>query len=147
VFVQLGWERDSVWSPAARLSAAHGWLSSVEEPGGRADFELQGVSLDLCILRWRWGPAAVRGCGSGALGRFSASGSATYDPAAHARALATLGGSVLFSVALPAQLALHAALGFGVPLSRDSFAFRPEVFHRVAPVVVDLGLGVGARFP
>lgn len=147
LFLQLAWEREGPWSPAVSLAATHGWLPGVREPGGRADFELQRVRLDLCVVRWRSGPAAVRGCGSGALGRFSASGSETYDPAAYVRALATLGGRALLSVELPAQLALHAALGFGVPWSRDAFAFRPEVFHRVALVVVDLELGVGARFP
>ncbi len=147
IAVLVSWERDSVLTPALGLAASHSWLGPVETAGGRASFQLQLVRLDACILRVRFGPAALRGCGTGAIGSYHARGSDTYEPRSHARLFSLAGGALFAEVALGSRAVVRATAGLAAPLRRDAFEFRPDVFHRVAALALDLGLGVGARFP
>jgi len=143
----VSWERASILTPALGLAASHGWLGAVEAPGGRASFQLQLVRFDVCFLRVRFGPAAVRGCGTGAIGRFHARGEGTYDPRSYARLFGLAGGALFMEVALGSHAVVRATTVLAAPLRRDAFEFRPDVFHRVGALALDLGLGVGARFP
>jgi hypothetical protein len=145
-FAMLIWNRPSVWSPALQLTVARSRTAGFAAPGGSADFTLDGIALDLCPLWLRQPRVGVHLCAMGAAGRLSARGSQTVMPQEHVRPFATWGGSATMTVELGLGIHVTASGGAGAALIRDSFQFRPEVFHRVSAVVLTLGAGVGVRF-
>jgi len=133
-------------SLALRATAAHHWRSGVSAAGGVADFALDVAALDLCALRLSLGPVTSRACVAGRLGRLSASGSATYDAQSHGRWFASAGGAALVTAALPGAFEIAAEAELGWSLTRDEFAFNPQVFYRTQPLTRTLGLGIGRHF-
>ena len=146
-FLSAEIDRSSVWSPALRLSARHGARNRLVEPGGTARFALDSLSADLCPLLLRASSLQARPCGSALGGRLAAEGSSTYSPGAFARPFAGLGASLLIDVDLGRHLLITGRVGAIASLIRDSFAFTPEVFHRVAWVTLDFAAGLALRFP
>jgi hypothetical protein len=145
--LSLAFERDSLWSPAVRLAAAHDALSGWSAPGGTADFALDSLQLDLCPLGLRTGRVRVRACASGMAGRLVARGSDTYGPQSHARPFIALGGTVAAALGLGSRLELQGALGVGATRTRDAFEFGSQVFYRESALTLTLGVGVGVHFP
>ena len=146
VYLIAALDRDRAWSPAAVVWATHAASSGLGEPGGRAAFTLDTLTLDACALRLRLSVLEARACATGMYGRLSASGSETYSPATAARPYAVAGGALLISAVL-GRLDLTGRIGGGASLVRDSFAFAPMVFHRTDAVTVAASLGLGVRFP
>ena len=73
-------------------------------------FSLSVVGVDVCAIRVRVSVLSARVCGSSRLGRLSASGVATFDPQRHERFDASIGGALLVTAALPANLEAGAIL-------------------------------------
>ena len=146
VYLIAALDRTRAWSPAAVVWATHAASSGIGEPGGRAAFTLDTLTLDACALRLRLSVLEARACATGMYGRLSASGSETYSPATAARPYAVAGGALLISAVL-GRLDLTGRIGGGASLIRDSFAFAPMVFHRTDAVTVAASLGLGVRFP
>ena len=142
----IAFDRASMLSLALRVTAARRWRNGIRETGGIADFSLDVGGLDICAFRLSAGTVTSRACAAGRLGRLAASGSATYDAQSHARFFASAGGSALLMVQLPAALEFAAEAELGWALTRDEFAFNPQVFYRTQPLVFTLGLGIGRRF-
>jgi hypothetical protein len=148
IALDLYWalERDSIWAPALRLRAAHGFGVSVTEPLGKADFALDVGGLDLCPVRLPLGPAALRACASGTFGRLGASGYDTYEPSPSSRFFGSLGGSLWLVLPIFGSFQLQASASLGAALLRDTYEFTPAKFHQVSALHFDLGLGLGLRF-
>jgi hypothetical protein len=134
------------WLPALQLRAARLWQETVTT-GGQADFRLDVMHLDTCPLGLTSRNLTGRLCLTAGLGSLRAAGSSTYAPRSHSRLWTDWGGTLLLS--LRVGRLVHAQLGAGamVPTRRDSFSFRPDVFHRVSAVCAQIELGVGLRFP
>lgn len=140
-------DRDSIWSPALRLTGSHAWQSGVAEPGGTAAFSLDTLGLDLCVLRLAIKSVDLRGCGAGTAGRFSATGSNTYSPSARDRPFVGLGGTAILDLALGPLFQLSSTVGASDALIRDAFEFSPQVFHKVSATTLTVDLGLQVRFP
>jgi hypothetical protein len=146
VELTVSWDRTSVWSPAARLSASAAWSGALHETGGVATFSLDTLTLDACplrLLRWR---LEVRACATGTVGRLRAQGSETYQQASVERPFAATGGAAVLTLPLGHALEVSARASAGASWIRDSFAFAPKVFYRGAPLFVAAGLTAGVRF-
>jgi hypothetical protein len=135
-----------LWSPAVRLRWAHDWLDDWQAPGGSASFVLDSLELDLCPVALGAARLLVRGCVMTLAGRLSAQGSQTFSPESHVRFLIAPGAAAWLTLRLFARLQLEAGLAAGANLVRDSFAFRPETFYRVAPVALTGSVGLGMTF-
>jgi hypothetical protein len=147
VDVVLAIDRDSVWSPALRLTAAHHALSGWAAPGGTAAFTLDLIEAQLCPLRLRAARLDLRGCATAAAGRLRASGSDTFGPESHARLDASVGAAAVIGLALTRRLSIEGVIGAGDALRRDAFEFSPAVFHRVPALTAATSLGLAAQFP
>jgi hypothetical protein len=142
----VGWDRASVWSPAARLSAGLAWAGALHETGGVAAFSLDTLTLDVCPLRLRPWNLEVGACATGTLGRLGATGSQTYDPATAERPFAATGGAAVVTLPLGHALEIAARGSAGASWIRDAFAFAPSVFYRGAPLFLTASLTAGVRF-
>lgn len=140
------WERTGLLSPAARVSAAHYWLSGLRETDGTADFQLDAGSVDVCPIRLRGGPLAIRACANVQAGRMLASGSRTFSARSKSRPFVVLGGSSLVTASLPAGFEAGASLAVGRALVEDEYVFANRVFYRVPQLSLGFGLGFGYGF-
>ncbi len=140
-------DRESIWSPALRLTAAHAWQGEIDEPGGTAAFSLDILSLDACPIRLTATIVELRVCATGTAGRLSATGSNTYSPSSQERPFVGLGGSAIVGVEIGSLLELSATFGASDALIRDAFEFSPQVFHQVSAMTLTGDLGLGLRFP
>jgi hypothetical protein len=147
VDIQLAWDRDSIWSPALRLSAAHQALSGWATLGGTAAFALDQVEAQLCPIDLGAARVGLRGCAAGAAGRLTASGSDTFSAESHARLAASAGAAAVLNVALTGHLAVTGEAGAGYALRRDAFEFSPAIFYRVPALTWATSLGLAAQFP
>jgi hypothetical protein len=143
----LAFHGAGIFAPALQLSAAHAWVNDLSQPGGVADFQRTTVRLDLCPLALRAGFLAARACVSAAAGSLSAQGSETYVPRASSRGWLDLGTSLRGTASIGPVFQVLAGVVLAFPLRRDEFAFRPDVFHRVAALSWEGQLGLGVRFP
>jgi hypothetical protein len=140
-------ERPSLWSPAVLLGASHSWRTGIEAEGGTAGFTLDAASFDACPFRFGWGPVGVRPCGSVLIGRMSARGSETRNPATESRRpFWVVGGAAVANASLFGPFELGARVAVGANLVRDSFVFTPAVFHEVPAITAAASLGIGARW-
>ncbi len=146
IYATAALDRDALWSPALVIGAMHAWRSDFEG-GGTASFALDAASLDGCALRVRLSHFEARGCASALVGRLSASGSDTSNPASYARPFAVVGAAAVVGVRLGSMFALSPRFGVGLTLVRDWYMFGPNVFHRADPLTIDAGLGLGVRWP
>jgi hypothetical protein len=147
LYVMVGIERPALWSPAVLLGASHAWRTGIDEEGGTAAFTLDAASFDACPLRLRWGPFEARPCGSVLIGRLSARGSQTRNPATESgRPFWVIGGAALATGDLSELFQLTARAAVGGNLVRDSFVFTPKVFHEVPAVTAEASLGIGMRW-
>ena len=135
------------WSPAARLRWAHDWLADWKAPGGTADFTVDSLELDACPIALGTPRFAARACAAAIGSRIVARGSQTFSPEAHVEYLMATGAAVWLSLRVAPHVAVEASLLAGPSLRRDSFAFRPETFYRVAPMTLAGSLGLGVTFP
>jgi len=141
-------ERDSPWSPAVQIGFSRAWRSDLSEPGGKASFTLDTVSLDVCAVRLRWSLLEARACGAALVGRMTAKGAAYPDtPGTSARPFAVAGGALLVTAAIGATIELSARLGAGATLIRDTYDFSQPAFHRAGSVTTSGSLGLGAHWP
>jgi hypothetical protein len=146
--VLVAYERESVLSPALRLTFSHFARSGFEASGGRAEFGLDSGSLEVCPLRARAGPLRLYPCLLRvAGGRLQASGSRTLAPESRGRPWGELGSSLLAQVRPAKSIELGLSLAAGWPVVRDRFQFEPLEFHQVSGVIWTLGLGAGVAFP
>jgi hypothetical protein len=136
-----------LFAPALRLRATRVWQAGRAEPGGVAEFRLDTLHLDLCPLGLRWAQLAARGCLAGGFGSLHASGADSYLPRSQEEPWAQLGGALDLTADFLPYVQFGARLGAAGALVRYRFAFRPEVFYRVAPLVLEANFGVGVRFP
>lgn len=128
-----------------QLGVTHHVEQTHATAGGDAAFSMTAATLALCPLALGWS-VELRLCGTGVAGRLRATGTQTLMPESHTRPFAAAGAAVAVSVRLGAGISVGAMLGAAAPLVRDSFQFRPEVFHRVAPVLLTGGISCGVRF-
>jgi len=156
LWLRLGWERASVWSPELGVSFSHQRLSDSVQLGSQADFALSAAGMDLCPLRLGTPLLNVRPCAAMGLGQMRVEGHDTFRAQAQTRPWLSLGGEAQ-AVALLHSVELRLVLGVSHPLVRDSFRFGPsdcvgvecadDVFHRVAAAVWSVGVGAGLSFP
>ena len=135
-----------LWSPAVRLRWAHDWLPDWEAPGGRAAFTLDSLELDLCPLALGTARISAWACAMTQASRLAAQGSETFEPESHVRFLVAPGVAALVTLRLGQRVDAEASLAAGPNLVRDSFAFRPEVFYRVAAVSISGSAGLRLTF-
>lgn len=147
VQVMLALYRRGLWAPALQLSAAHVWAGGLAQPGGVADFQQSTLRIDVCPVGLSASVFAARACLASALGSLAAQGSRSYAPRSNARLWLDLGASLLASADLGSLFQVLGGVTLAMPLRRDRFAFRPDVFHRVAPLGWEGHLGLGVRFP
>jgi hypothetical protein len=146
--VMLAYERDSVLSPAMRVSFAHFSRGDFRTSAGTADFTLDAVTVELCPLRAKAGPLTLYPCLLRVTGgELHAEGSDTLAPRARGRPWWVVGSSLVGLVRPSASLELTFTLGAGRPLVRDRFQFEPLEFHRVSGVAFTAGAGAGVTFP
>lgn len=138
-------DTDGVVSPALALGALYAWRFDLEQPGGKASFELVAGSVDACGLRFRLSGAELRVCASAVLGRLSASGSDTDNPARVARPFVVAGAASLLTLPLGSRLELAARLGAGATWPRDSYELGTSVFYTSSRLTTSASLGLGAR--
>lgn len=136
-----------LFAPALQLGAAHVWTGERAQPGGVAAFQRTTVRLDLCPVGMRAGALGARACLTSAAGSLNAQGSASYSPRTSTRGWLDLGTSLLASLDLGPIFQIRGAMALVVPLRRDRFAFRPDVFHRGDVLCWEGHLGLGVRFP
>jgi hypothetical protein len=134
------------WLPALQLRAARLWQTTIAT-GGHADFRLDVMHLDACPLGLTSRNLTGRLCLTAGLGSLRAAGSSTYAPRSHSRLWTDWGGTLLLSLRVGRLVHAQLSAGAMVPTRRDSFSFRPDVFHRVSAVCAQIELGVGLRFP
>jgi hypothetical protein len=135
-----------LWSPAVRLRWAHDWLPDWDAPGGRAAFTLDSLELDLCPLAVGTARISAWACAMTQAGRLAAQGSETFLAESHVRFLVAPGVAALATLRLWQRVDVEASLAAGPSLVRDSFAFRPEVFYRVAAVSISGSAGLRLTF-
>jgi hypothetical protein len=135
------------WSPAARLRWAHDWLGAWQAPGGVADFALDSLELDICPVALGTAGFAARACAAGIGSRIVARGSQTFSPETHVEYLMAAGAAAWLALRVAPHVALEGSLVAGASLQRDTFAFRPAAFFRVAPITLAGSLGLGVTFP
>jgi hypothetical protein len=141
-------KRDGPWAPAIILGAMHAWRSDLAELGGTASFALDAGSVDACPLRLFGSAFAARPCVSLLLGRMTASGGADVTGAvSKVRPFAVAGGALVLSAGLGSIVELTGRLSAGATLIRDSYGFRPTVFHRAGFLTTSASLGIGIRWP
>jgi hypothetical protein len=147
MYALAGLERPEPWSPAILLGVTHAWQSGAQEQGGKASFTLDAASFDACPIRLRLGAIQARPCGSVLVGRFSARGTDTINQAPESRRpFSVVGGAVVASADLFWLLEASGRVAVGANLVRDSFEFRPSVFHTVPAITVAASAGVGVRW-
>jgi len=134
-----------VISPALALGALYAWRFDLEQPAGKASFELVAGSVDACGLRFRLSHLELRVCASAVVGRLSASGSDTDNPARVERPFAVVGAASLLTLPLGARLELVARLGAGATWPRDSYELGTSVFYTSSRLTTSASLGLGAR--
>ncbi len=135
------------WSPAARLRWAHSWVPTWQAPGGTADFTLDSLELDVCPVALGTAGFAARACAAAIGSRIVARGSQTFSAETHVEYLMAAGAAVWLALRVAPHVALEGTLVGGLSLQRDSFAFRPATFYRVAPMTLAGSLGLGLTFP
>jgi hypothetical protein len=152
------WERDSVISPALRLSFAHFFGQEFQELGGTAYFSLTEGNVDLCPVRFGNEVVGFFLCASFAFGQLTAKGRETNDAEEHRRGWYVLGGTPLLEIrpADPFEVQLFGTIG--APLTRDQFQFgcpndmtaatdcKTNIFHTVPSVSVQGGVALGVFF-
>jgi hypothetical protein len=138
-------DRGGVWAPALFVGATRVWRSNLSEPGGTASFTLDAATLDACPLRLGGSRLVARPCVSALVGRLTASGSDTPDPATSARPFAAAGAALTASLGTTVELS--ARLGIGMTLIRDSYHFGSTTFHRAGGITTTVSVGVGLRWP
>jgi hypothetical protein len=138
-------DRDTLWSPAIALGVLHAWRNDLPEPGGSASFSLDAATVDACALRVRASTMGLRACAAAMLGRLSARGSDTDDPATFAHFFAAAGAAGVLSVDLGSRVELSARIGTGLTLWRDSYEFAATVFHSTSRFTTSASVGVGLR--
>jgi hypothetical protein len=147
VQAMLAFHGRGLWVPALQLSAAHVWVGDLAQSGGVADFQRTTVRVDVCPVGLRASVLTARGCLTSALGSLTAQGSQSYASRSSARLWTDVGTSLLASADLGSLFQVLAGLTLAVPLRRDQFAFRPDVFHTVATLGWEGHLGLVVRFP
>jgi hypothetical protein len=141
-------DRDGTWAPAIILGALHAWRSDLAELGSTASFALDAGSLDACPLRLRWSSLVARPCASLLVGRMTASGGADVSEAASTeRPFVVAGGVVVLTAGIGSVVELTGRLSTGATLIRDSYGFRPTVFHRASFLTTSASVGLGIRWP
>lgn len=147
VYGRFGWEIAPLWSPELILSFSSLGRDGFEQASGRADFEVQSLSAELCPLRWSLGPVDGLPCLQLVYGRLQARGYDTIAAAEYDRPWTTLGASAQLTAHL-SFIELRAQVGAGFPLARDTFRFEPEpTVHRVPLVSFGGSIAAGLRFP
>jgi len=147
LYARLVFYGGPLWAPALELRAGHTWVDGLVEPDGEASFVLDSAKLDVCPLGVRLASLTAHACMTGEIGRFHATGSRSYAPRSHHLLWTSLGGTLLLALALGSTVELQGGFDLAVPLRRDRFSFRPDVFHEVEALSLSAHLGVGVRFP
>ena len=135
-------------SLSLRLGATRAVSPIVERAVGSARFARTTATLDACPLRWRaTANVSAVPCVAIEIGSLTSDGRSTVDPESASRLwIATgLSARLVWEAAGPLFFELEGRAN--VPLTRDTFIFRPaeEVFK--APIVAfSAGLSAGVRF-
>jgi hypothetical protein len=159
------WERDSVISPALRLSFVHFFGQEYPQTGGTAYFGLNVFNLDVCPVRLGNETVGLFTCASAAFGKLHAEGRNTNDAQAESLDWWMLGGTLLFALRPIGPLEFQLFGTLGRPLLRHSFQFgcpsggaagapaaaatapcEPNVFHEVSGLSAQGGFALGVFF-
>jgi hypothetical protein len=146
LFGSLRWNRDSIFSPGVQLRVSHFWMFGYEAPGGVANFNLDTATVLLCPVWLQEHRVSVQLCATAEAGRLEVRGTETQNGATRARPYVSLGAAATIGFDFGRGIAFTTFANGGVPLMRDSFQFRPEVFYEVPMVVLTAGAGVAVRF-
>jgi len=145
----VGGEVLSPWGSSVRLDAIWREGGSVSTAAGEADFRALYARLAVVPVRVRWSENGTVGPWLfGEAGQLSAAGSDTVNP----KKVAVLWGAVGAGARLDWQplgpLVFGASGGGLLPLTRDSFYFRPDVeAHRIDAVGWAACADIGLRLP
>ena len=135
-------------SLSLRIGATRAVSPIVDRAAGSARFARTAATLEACPFRWRaTSNVSVVPCVAFEIGSLTSDGRSTVDPESTSRLwIATgLAARLVWEPAAPLFFELEGRAN--VPLTRDSFIFRPaeEVFK--APIVAfSAGFGAGVRF-
>ena len=155
------WNRDSVISPAVRLSFFHFFGQEFDEIGGTAYFSLSELALDLCPFRIGNDVVGFFACGSFTAGTLNAEGRQTNDASSEKLPWLVAGGTLLLELRPIEFLEVELFGTLGPPLIRDSFQFgcpqsatngaeasgcNPNLFHEVPRVSAQGGFALGVFF-
>lgn len=145
VYIMGAMDRPGVLSPALALGAFYAWRTELDEPGGKASFSLVAGSVDACLLRLQLARLAIRACGAAVVGRLSASGSDTDNPARVPRPFVVAGGASIVTLPLGHTVELWARVGAGTTWPSNQYELGSTVFYTSSRLTTSasLGLGVG----
>jgi hypothetical protein len=149
------WHRDSLLSPALRLSFVHFFGRRFEQRGGTALFSLTAGALDVCPFRIGGNAVGLAPCATLIGGQFLAEGRRTNDRESHGRPWWVAGGTLILELRPIDPLELQLFGTVGPTLRRDSFQFgcqpgamacEPNLFHVVSSVSAQGGVALGVFF-
>jgi len=156
VFAELELERESVWSPALRLSAARAESSKgLSEFGSTADFSWKAGRLEGCPLRLRLADdVAVRPCLAAELGVLEAGlhqGAEIVEASSEQRLWASLQAVLRIRWTIVEYLVIEADAGLTLPVFRDDFVITrredARSLYSVPAVAAFAGVGIGVALP
>jgi len=148
--VMLGWERDSILSPAVRLRGGADWASqqvSADNPG-IVKFRLTYAAADLCPIRIGIPVIAFLPCAHGAAGVLWAAGRQFPRDGFASDPWYSIGGSVIGLLRPSGPLELQASMAVAYVPRRESFELTGPLqeIHTVRPIVWSPALSLGVVF-
>jgi len=146
----LGWERDSILSPAIRLRGGADWASEQVSPDtpGIVKFRLTYGAAELCPIRIGIPVIAFLPCAYGAAGRLWAAGRQFPRDNFTSKPWYSVGGSLIALLRPQGPLELQASMSVAYSPRQDSFFLSGpyQEIHTVSPVVWSPGLSIGVVF-
>jgi hypothetical protein len=135
-------------SPLFALAYARTLTERVPTESGVAEFEWWTLRASLCPARWpETGRLAMRPCALFDVGRLSAQGDETIDPASASMTWVAAGATARLDASPVGGLWVTGEAGIVVPFDRDRFYLDPGITAFAVPGVGGLGrLAVGGRF-
>ena len=148
--VMLGWERNSVLSPAIRLRGGADWASQQISPDspGIVKFRLTYGAAELCPIRIGIPVIAFLPCAYGAAGQLWAAGRQFPRDNFASDPWYSIGGSLIALFRPHGPLELQASMSVAYVPRREGFALTGpyQEIHIVSPVVWSPGLSIGVVF-
>jgi hypothetical protein len=148
--VMVGWERDSVLSPAVRIRGGRGWADKpIPDRGpGIVRFRLTTSTLEVCPLRFGVPVLSILPCAYGTGGRLWAAGRQFPRNGFSSKPWWVVGGSAVLLFRPIGPLEVQASGGVGWNQRRDSFTLSgpDQQIHVVRAASGSVGVGFGLVF-